>query len=218
MLSKEHDHLMNGAERSDSFSWNPHKMLGIPLQCSVFVCKHAGSLSKANSARAEYLFQPDKNNSGADLGDRTIQCGRKSDAMKLWLAWKLRGDEGFAKCIDRSFHLAKFVQLEVENSDGKFILVQPAQCSNIGFWYVPPRLRPFDRNTATKEDWAELGYVAPKIKDAMQGAGDAMIGFQPIASMGYVNFFRLVLPNPRHITEMDLRAMLDRMDVYGQEF
>ena len=67
MLSKEHDHLMNGAERSDSFSWNPHKMLGIPLQCSVFVCKHAGSLSKANSARAEYLFQPDKNNSGALL-------------------------------------------------------------------------------------------------------------------------------------------------------
>ena len=114
MLSKEHDHLMNGAERSDSFSWNPHKMLGIPLQCSVFVCKHAGSLSKANSARAEYLFQPDKNNSGADLGDRTIQCGRKSDAMKLWLAWKLRGDEGFAKCIDRSFHLAKFVQLKLK--------------------------------------------------------------------------------------------------------
>ena len=94
-------------------------MLGVRVQARR-------SLSKANSARAEYLFQPDKNNSGADLGDRTIQCGRKSDAMKLWLAWKLRGDEGFAKCIDRSFHLAKFVQLEVENSDGKFILVQPA--------------------------------------------------------------------------------------------
>ena len=218
MLSKEHNHLMDGAERSDSFSWNPHKMLGMPLQCSVFVCKHAGSLSKANGAKAEYLFQPDKNNSGADLGDRTIQCGRKADAVKLWLAWKLRGDEGFAKCIDRSFHLAKFVQLEVENSDGKFVLVQPAQCSNVGFWYVPPRLRPFNRTTATEEDWAELGYVAPKLKNAMQKAGDAMIGFQPIASMGYVNFFRLVLPNPRHITEMDLRAMLDRMDTYGQEF
>jgi glutamate decarboxylase len=134
------------------------------------------------------------------------------------LAWKLRGDEGFAKCIDRSFHLAKFVQLEVENSDGKFVLVQPAQCSNVGFWYVPPRLRPFNRTTATEEDWAELGYVAPKLKNAMQKAGDAMIGFQPIASMGYVNFFRLVLPNPRHITEMDLRAMLDRMDAYGQDF
>ena len=73
------------------------QMLGIPLQCSV-VCKHA-ALYPANSRRT--LFQPDKNNSDADLGDRTIQCGRKSDAMKLWLAWKLRGDEGFAKCIDR---------------------------------------------------------------------------------------------------------------------
>jgi len=218
MLSKKHGHLMNGAERSDSFSWNPHKMLGIPLQCSAFVTKHKGVLSKANGAKAEYLFQPDKNNAGADLGDRTIQCGRKADSLKLWLAWKLRGDDGFAKCIDRSFDLAKFVEEEVENSEGKFVLVQPAQCSNIGFWYVPPRLRPFNRETATKEDWAELGRVAPKVKDAMQKAGDAMIGFQPIASMGYVNFFRLVLPNPRHVTEMDLRSMLDRMDIYGQEF
>ena len=218
MLSKKHSYLMDGAERSDSFSWNPHKMLGMPLQCSTFVCKHPGSLSKANGAKAEYLFQPDKNNSGADLGDRTIQCGRKADALKLWLAWKLRGDKGFAECIDRSFHLAKFVQLEVENSDGKFLLVQPAQCSNVGFWYVPPRLRPFNRETATDAQWAELGFVAPKLKNSMQRAGDAMIGFQPIASMGYVNFFRLVLPNPRHITEMDLRAMLDRMDEYGQHF
>merc|ERR1711957_757467 len=109
-----------------------------------------------------------------------IQCGRKADSLKLWLAWKLRGDDGFAKCIDRSFDLAKFVEEEVENSKGKFVLVQPAQCANIGFWYIPPRLRPFNRETATEED-------------AMQKAGDAVIGFQPIASMGYVNFFRLVL-------------------------
>jgi glutamate/tyrosine decarboxylase-like PLP-dependent enzyme len=216
MLSKKHGHLMNGAERSDSFSWNPHKMLGIPLQCSVFVTKHQGVLSQTVGTKAEYLFQPDKNNAGADLGDRTLQCGRKADALKLWLAWKMRGDDGFVECVDRSFALAKFVEKEVENSNDRFVLVQPAQCSNVCFWYVPPRLRPFNRKTATEEDWAELSLVAPKIKDAMQKAGDAMIGFQPIKSMGYVNFFRLVLPNPRHLTESDLRSMMDRMDMFGR--
>lgn len=25
-----------------------------------------------------------------DLGDKTIQCGRRADAFKLWLTWKVR--------------------------------------------------------------------------------------------------------------------------------
>lgn len=24
-----------------------------------------------------------------DLGDKTIQCGRRADAFKLWLTWKV---------------------------------------------------------------------------------------------------------------------------------
>jgi len=212
MLSQTHQNCMNGTEFADSYNWNPHKMLGTPLQCSAFVCRHPGSLTKANCTRAEYLFQPDKNNAGADLGDRTIQCGRKSDAFKLWLTWKVRGDKGLAAIIDRSFYLAKFVQDLVLQSNGTFRLVHPAQCANVGFWYIPPRLRPFQHN------WEELRSVAPKIKNAMQAAGDAMIGFQPISSMGLVNFFRLVLPNPRHLTEADLIDMLHRIDQYGQDF
>lgn len=218
MLSPTQKHLMSGAEHADSFCWNPHKMLGIPLQCSAFVTRHPGSLQKANSAFAEYLFQPDKNNANADLGDRTIQCGRKADALKLWLSWKARGDEGFAKCIDRSFGLGKFMQSEVETSNDKFVMVRDSQCSNVCFWYIPPRLRPFDPKTASKDQWTELSKVAPKMKNLMQDKGDAMIGFQPITDKGLVNFFRLVLPSPRHVTELDLREMLARMDAYGQEF
>ena len=70
---------------------------------------------------------------------------------------------------------------------------------------------------ATANQLAEIGFVAPKLKDAMQRAGDAMIGFQPIDSMNKPNFFRLVLPNPRHLSKDMLRDMLDRMDELGKD-
>ena len=219
-LSQAQRKFLDGFERADSFCWNPHKMLGLPLQCSIFVTRHEGSLSKANGVQADYLFQPDKNNAGADLGDRSIQCGRKADALKIWLSWKARGDDGFGALVDRAFGLAKTVEgfvREKQETDGSFVLAAHAQCANVGFWYVPPRLRPFDPKTATPTQFAEIGFVAPKLKDRMQRAGDAMIGFQPIDSMNKPNFFRLVLPNPRHLSKDNLRDMLDRMDELGKD-
>ncbi len=62
---------------------------GMPLQCSVFLTQHADILRRTNAGGAAYLFQPDKLHAEYDLGDKTIQCGRRPDAFKLWLAWKV---------------------------------------------------------------------------------------------------------------------------------
>ena len=78
--------------RADSVSWNPHKSLGVPLQCSAFLTRHEGLLKESNSAHASYLFQQDKMNYDVsyDSGDKSIQCGRLNDVFKLWLMWKQR--------------------------------------------------------------------------------------------------------------------------------
>jgi glutamate decarboxylase len=132
------------------------------------------------------------------------------------MAWKHRGDAGWAQLVDRAFALAKFVEREVVNdASGAWALAAPAQCANVGFWYVPPRLRPFDAATASDETMAEIGKVAPKLKHLLQVSGDAMIGFQPVSSLHLPNFFRLVLSNPRHNSEAKLRALMQRMDAHG---
>lgn len=59
-------------------AWNPHKMLGAPFQCSLFLVKGKNILLEANCAGARYLFQQDKHYDVAwDTGDKSIQCGRK---------------------------------------------------------------------------------------------------------------------------------------------
>ena len=57
VFSKKLRHLMKGMERMDSIAWNPHKMVGAPLQTSAFIVKHKGLLHTTNSANATYLFQ-----------------------------------------------------------------------------------------------------------------------------------------------------------------
>lgn len=63
---------------SDSVAWNPHKMLGAPFQCSLFLVKGKNILHETNCAGARYLFQQDKHYDVAwDTGDKSVQCGRK---------------------------------------------------------------------------------------------------------------------------------------------
>jgi hypothetical protein len=44
----------------------------------------AGVLQATNATYAPYLFQPDKLFGEYDIGDKSIQCGRKADAFKWW--------------------------------------------------------------------------------------------------------------------------------------
>jgi len=77
--------------RADSVTWNPHKLLTAPQQCSTFLLQHEGMLSACHSARAGYLFQKDKfYNTQYDTGDKHIQCGRRADVLKFWFMWKAK--------------------------------------------------------------------------------------------------------------------------------
>ena len=40
-------------------------------------------------------------------GDKTVQCGRKVDVLKLWLMWKAEGDKGLEQAVDKAFDNAR---------------------------------------------------------------------------------------------------------------
>lgn len=40
LLSKTYSPLLKGVERADSMTWNPHKLMGVPQQCSLVFTKH----------------------------------------------------------------------------------------------------------------------------------------------------------------------------------
>merc|ERR1719244_1952248 len=60
LLSKRlKSEYVSGSELTDSWAWNPHKMLGAPLQASLFVYRDSPPtqlLHHTNCASASYLF------------------------------------------------------------------------------------------------------------------------------------------------------------------
>ena len=215
LFSERHRGMMAGSERADSICWNLHKMMGVTQQCSALLVRHPGLLQETFAARANYLFQPDKNFAELDSGDKTFQCARRVDVLKLWLTWKLRGDAGFAARIEHVMELAAWLRERIAADDsGRFVIARPPSFVNVCFWWVPQALRPFDPATATAQELETIGRLAPRIKDRMQREGTAMVGFQPLG--GLPNFFRMLFINPA-VTREDVEAVLALIDRYGRE-
>ncbi len=105
LLCPERRELLDGAELADSFAWNAHKMMGVPQQCSMLLVARRGALARSLDEGADYLFQGEADD--LDPGRRSIQCGRRNDALKLWAAWLAMGDEGWNQRLLRQLALAR---------------------------------------------------------------------------------------------------------------
>ncbi|KAK6635456.1 hypothetical protein RUM44_000707 [Polyplax serrata] len=214
MFSKKHSKVLDGLRRADSIAWNPHKMMGAPLQCSIFITKYKGLLHRCNSASATYLFQQDKfYDVSYDTGDKSVQCGRKVDAFKLWLMWKARGDAGFEKLVDQAMECSRYFKNQISSRDGFKLVIPSFECTNICFWYIPKRLR---NKPETEDWWEEIHKVAPKIKENLTYQSSLMIGYQPLNHKNLKNFFRMVNTCHPERTYEDMDYVIEQIECHGE--
>merc|ERR1719412_1093065 len=101
------------------------------------------------------------------------------------------------------------------DSTGAWELVYEPSCSNVCFWYVPEKLRPFSYENSTESQREEIHKVAPLIKNEMQRQGDALIGFQAVN--GRPNFFRMVFASADIVAESDVLELIERMAALGEK-
>ncbi|XP_065166336.1 glutamate decarboxylase 2 [Atheta coriaria] len=213
ILSKTHRQKLSGVELSDSIAWNPHKMLGAPLQCSLFLTRHKNLMHECNSAAASYLFQQDKHyDVRYDTGDKSIQCGRKVDAFKLWVMWKARGDDGFSSYIDNVIESARYFYEKIKSTPGFRLVIPEIETACICFWYIPTKMR---NQAETDSWWSDLYKIAPKIKEKMVREGTLMIGYQPVKNHG--NFFRFVITCHPQTTPEDMEYVIKKIIEYGEQ-
>lgn len=123
ILSRSHRDLLDGSELADSIAWDAHKMMGIPLTCSVALFRERGRAAASLAENAEYLFQQDDDD--LNPGTRSLQCGRRNDAIKLWAAWQRQGDEGYADRIDRLFSFAQRARAIIDADDRLLLACEP---------------------------------------------------------------------------------------------
>ena len=207
IFSNSHQRLLDGIEEVDSLVWNPHKMMGIPLQCSIFLTRYKDILRESYGSQTEYIFQQDKcYDVTYDLGEKSFQCGRRNDVLKLWLPWKIMGDLGFSQHVEKNIRNAKYFNRKISQHP-KFKLLQPQPSFvNICFWYWPhPHLN---------LNHSMISNLTVKIKEKMLKEGELMINYQPMGDLP--NFFRMICVNSK-LTYDDLDWIIHKIEKYGDE-
>ncbi|KAJ1976691.1 Glutamate decarboxylase 2 [Dimargaris xerosporica] len=205
IFSQSHRHLLNGSRLSDSLTLNPHKMLGVPLQCSYLLVKDKAVLAKSNATAAQYLFHGD----GLDLGIGTLGCGRRPDAVKMFLAWKYYGTHGFDARLAQSLARAQFLTHVVRERQPRFQLVAEPTNLNVCFWYIPAAMAGL-RDSTTIDYTRQLTEVTKAIHSALLAEGKFMIDYSPLQIGNRVlpSFFRPVVHSPT----MDLADLIQLVD------
>jgi aromatic-L-amino-acid decarboxylase len=133
-------HWLDGAEHADSFVVNPHKMMMVPLDCSLFYTAHRSLLRSAFCLEAEYL----KTDADAvNFMDYGLALGRRFRALKLWFVMRYFGRDGLVALLRDTLRKAAWLGQQIK-ADTRFDLVAPGTLGLVCF-----RLREGD--AATKE-------------------------------------------------------------------
>ncbi|KAK5190555.1 Glutamate decarboxylase 2 [Exophiala xenobiotica] len=86
-----------------------------------------------------------------DLADLTLQCGRRGDSLKLFLAWQYYGTSGYCAKIEQAYSVACHMATLVErNPDMVLVSTNPPPCLQVCFYYAPGGRMPFNLDDGTQ--------------------------------------------------------------------
>lgn len=82
---------LKGLNGADSMIFDPHKMMFMPLAAGGVLVRDGARLLGPLQEQAPYLFGSKRR--WPDLGQLTIACSQRFDALKTWLVWRVYGGE-----------------------------------------------------------------------------------------------------------------------------
>lgn len=193
IFSSRHRDLLEGLNQADSFVLNAHKLMGLPLICSILLIREKGNLLNTNSVTGtDYLFH-DEAFGSHDLGPMSLQCGRRVDALKLWLSLKFYGEKGYADRMDRFFELAALAE-DIVNRTPFLELMAPRSSVNVCFRYLPDN----------SEDIDEFNL---RLREELARSGKALVNY---ARLGKDVAIRLVISN-HELARDDISLFFDNL-------
>jgi aromatic-L-amino-acid decarboxylase len=118
-----------GWERADSIGVNPHKWLGVPMDCSVLWTRRSDEFRRTFSLVPEFLQSPDD---AVNLSELSIPLGRRFRALKLWAVLRCYGRVGLQERIREHVRLAGIFEGLVDAEPG-WQVVAPRHFSLVCF-------------------------------------------------------------------------------------
>jgi len=139
LFSNKHKHLLQDSHLCDSFAWDAHKLMNVPITAAVILVKQPGLLKECIAGGGgDYLFHNDSN-AQYNLGERSLQCGRRADSLKVWLSWKAIGNHGFAQKVEALMELKQHAVQMIKSRQSLELLAE-ADFLNVLFRFTHEQL------------------------------------------------------------------------------
>ena len=108
--------MLRGINLADSITFDPHKWMFVPFSCGATLVRDGGRvLRDAFDMSPEYLSE---DRGGADVEFDFFRYGqmgtRRFNSLKLWMAIKFMGREGYAKTVEHQIELTQYLARKID--------------------------------------------------------------------------------------------------------
>ncbi len=137
VLTERGRRRLEGIERADSLTLDPHKWLYQPFETGCLLVRRPGALEAAFRVQPEYLqdaaiADAPPGTQPVNFMDRGLQLTRSPRALKVWLSLRFFGIAPFRAAIDRALDLAVDAETRIRES-AAFELLTPASLGIVCF-------------------------------------------------------------------------------------
>lgn len=132
--------MAKGADKADSFVFNPHKWMFTNFDCTAYYVKDPVALINTFAILPDYL-KTSVDGAVKNYRDWGIQLGRRFRALKLWFVIREMGVEEMRRIIRNQIALGDWLAKEVE-SHTDFELLAPVPLNTLCFRFKPDEDEP----------------------------------------------------------------------------
>ncbi|MEP6718829.1 MAG: aminotransferase class V-fold PLP-dependent enzyme [bacterium] len=167
-FSSAHREKLNGIALADSITFDPHKWMFVPFACGAVLVREGGHvLRDAFDITPEYL---NEDRGGTDVEFDFFRYGqmgtRRFNSLKLWMALKFMGREGYAAAIEKQIELTKYFAGRIDELS-EFQRVNEIETAVCCFRFLP--------ENSAKATAAEQDRLQQKLQQEIERSGEAWI-------------------------------------------
>jgi aromatic-L-amino-acid decarboxylase len=209
LLSDRFRDRLDGIERADSITVDPHKWLFQPFSLGGLFVRSGRALNQSFRIEPGYLkkeleAEPDR----LDFYHYSLEGSRPFRGLKLWFSLKSLGRRGLGRLVDRTMDVAAHLDRRLRILDCFEPFHAPMECASVCFRYLPEWARGALPGTLERPAARDrLNRAQVLIQQAVEKGGFAWF---PTIAMGRTVYFRFGVFNYQ-TGRKDVDAVLDHI-------
>ena len=167
-FSAKHKQRLRGITLADSVTFDPHKWMFVPFACGATLVRDGGGVLRDSfDMSPEYLSE---DRGGADVEFDFFRYGqmgtRRFNSLKLWMAMKFMGRQGYAQTVERQIDLTNYLASKLDRLPGfkRLGQVETAVCC---FRYLPDSL--------AQSSGVEQDRMQQRLQQTIERSGEAWL-------------------------------------------